>query len=84
MSQENPGTYQAQNRCNRLNHGNRPFYPGSDRTTALLHSQKDFVHDAKIAIRLMIWRNSQVTENEKRCCKDRAVSRRSTGWQRNH
>jgi hypothetical protein len=41
MGKENAGTNQAQNRGDCFIHGKCPFRPGSDKTTTMLHSQKE-------------------------------------------
>jgi hypothetical protein len=48
MGKENAGAHQAQKRCNCLDHRQMSVAPRPDRTTAALHSQKDFLGKSKI------------------------------------
>jgi len=48
MGKKNPGTDQAHDCCNRLNHRKRPLRPVNTQRHATAHSQKDSVAGTKI------------------------------------
>jgi hypothetical protein len=50
VSKKNADANQAEKRCNRLKHRKFPLRPGWDKTTAALHSQKEFL--VRIDIRI--------------------------------
>jgi hypothetical protein len=47
MGKKNADADQAQNRCDCFMHGECPLSPGPDKTTAALHSQKEFFPRSK-------------------------------------